>query len=224
MPIGASFAKTALPAAFLLAAGLAVGGQPAKAMDAFEWADGTDGFISEVVPGSDFDVIFSPGGIAAASTAEGVFAGIAPNPPNITTPTLIDVTPALGDFDWVAGNTWELGSDLVFDFFNEDFTATLPAGTLFGFISGPVGLVQFSPMSSQQWAVAFDNDSSANFTASSSNFQFALIAGSDAGVYTVSVANDPPAQVPGPLPLMGAGVAFGYSRKLRRRIKSSVSA
>ncbi len=27
-------------------------------------------------------------------------------------------------------------------------------------------------------------------------------------------------QVPGPLPLMGAGVAFGFSRRLRRRIKA----
>jgi hypothetical protein len=28
-----------------------------------------------------------------------------------------------------------------------------------------------------------------------------------------------PASVPGPLPLVGAGVAFGFSRRLRRRIK-----
>ena len=35
----------------------------------------------------------------------------------------------------------------------------------------------------------------------------------------------PPAatSVPSPLPLLGAGAAFGFSRKLRRRIKSSVS-
>jgi hypothetical protein len=30
----------------------------------------------------------------------------------------------------------------------------------------------------------------------------------------------PPAAVPGPLPLFGAGAAFGWSRRLRRRIKS----
>lgn len=29
-------------------------------------------------------------------------------------------------------------------------------------------------------------------------------------------------EVPGPLPVLGAGVAFGYSRKLRQRIKSTV--
>jgi hypothetical protein len=27
--------------------------------------------------------------------------------------------------------------------------------------------------------------------------------------------------VPGPLPVLGAGVAFGFSRKLRRRIKGA---
>ena len=32
----------------------------------------------------------------------------------------------------------------------------------------------------------------------------------------------PPSPVPGPLPLLGAGTAFGFSRKLRRRIKLSV--
>ena len=31
-------------------------------------------------------------------------------------------------------------------------------------------------------------------------------------------------EVPGPLPLMGAGMAFGFSRKLRSRIKASASA
>jgi hypothetical protein len=27
-------------------------------------------------------------------------------------------------------------------------------------------------------------------------------------------------QVPGPLPILGAGAAFGYTRKLRRRVKA----
>lgn len=30
----------------------------------------------------------------------------------------------------------------------------------------------------------------------------------------------PPAEVPGPLPLLGAGAAFGWSRRLRRRISA----
>lgn len=34
----------------------------------------------------------------------------------------------------------------------------------------------------------------------------------------------PVQQVPGPLPILGAGVAFGYSRKLRKRITNTLSA
>jgi hypothetical protein len=37
-------------------------------------------------------------------------------------------------------------------------------------------------------------------------------------------ANAPPESVPGPLPLLGAGVAFGFSRRLRSRIKKSPTA
>ena len=39
----------------------------------------------------------------------------------------------------------------------------------------------------------------------------------DTVLFTAGIASDP---VPGPLPLMGAGVAFGFSRRLRRRIKA----
>ena len=35
---------------------------------------------------------------------------------------------------------------------------------------------------------------------------------------TVQVPGD---EVPGPLPLLGAGAAFGYSRKLRRRLNAN---
>ncbi len=41
-----------------------------------------------------------------------------------------------------------------------------------------------------------------------------LITSSTLSVYTA------PAPVPGPLPLFGAGAAFGWSRRLRRRVKS----
>lgn len=35
------------------------------------------------------------------------------------------------------------------------------------------------------------------------------------------VGQAPPAEVPGPLPLLGTGVAFGFSRRLRRRVSQS---
>ena len=38
---------------------------------------------------------------------------------------------------------------------------------------------------------------------------------------TINIVIGPPAEVPGPLPLLGAGAAFGFSRRLRRRISAS---
>jgi len=37
------------------------------------------------------------------------------------------------------------------------------------------------------------------------------------------VGGPPPASVPGPLPLFGAGAAFGWSRRLRRKIKATTA-
>ncbi len=42
------------------------------------------------------------------------------------------------------------------------------------------------------------------------------------GSYSANI--DVATKVPGPLPILGAGVAFGYSRRLRKRIKVGVSA
>ncbi|WP_216904806.1 hypothetical protein [Synechococcus sp. CCY 9618] len=38
---------------------------------------------------------------------------------------------------------------------------------------------------------------------------------------TQSISLQRPAQVPGPLPILGAGAAFGYSRRLRKRVKGA---
>jgi len=39
--------------------------------------------------------------------------------------------------------------------------------------------------------------------------------------YTFGDPTPPPSGVPGPLPLLGAGAAFGYSRKIRRRLNAA---
>jgi hypothetical protein len=39
--------------------------------------------------------------------------------------------------------------------------------------------------------------------------------------WTTQAAHLSPAEVPGPLPLFGAAAAFGYSRRLRRRVSLS---
>ena len=41
------------------------------------------------------------------------------------------------------------------------------------------------------------------------------------GTYATATLAPPPAAVPGPLPLFGAAAAFGFSRKLRKRINAS---
>lgn len=51
---------------------------------------------------------------------------------------------------------------------------------------------------------------------------YTLVDGGD--TINVVVGQSPPAPaVPGPLPLLGAGVAFSYSRRLRRRINTKIS-
>ena len=42
--------------------------------------------------------------------------------------------------------------------------------------------------------------------------------------FTPGAPVPPPSLVPGPLPLLGAGAAFGFSRRLRRRINTSATA
>jgi hypothetical protein len=52
-------------------------------------------------------------------------------------------------------------------------------------------------------------------------YEFSAMIALDGGA-TVSSWTNTISQTPGPLPILGAGAAFGFSRKLRRRIKSVV--
>ena len=50
-----------------------------------------------------------------------------------------------------------------------------------------------------------------------------IYAATDGGL-SISQQSDPtPSAVPGPLPLFGAASAFGFSRKLRRRLRAAAS-
>jgi len=44
------------------------------------------------------------------------------------------------------------------------------------------------------------------------------------GGLSIAQQSDPPSAVPGPLPLFGAASAFGFSRKLRRRLRAAATA
>ena len=239
MPIGASFAKTALPA-FLLAAGLALGGQPAHAQEfgSADWEDGTSDFIDDATDAIDgtsnsFSVTFSPatppailGGLAS-SASEGELNAYFGTPPIGLFPVVpyTSTFTRLGDGP-VADSAVFAVDDIVFDI-------TTPGGNVvFDFIeSGPnewAGIIEaddavaFNDISGE-WEVKFITGALAGTTriSSSSEFEFGQPDGASTGNYSGALAYS---KVPGPLPLMGAGVAFGYSRKLRRRIKSSVSA
>lgn len=53
------------------------------------------------------------------------------------------------------------------------------------------------------------------------DFAFATVSGSNNVVLREASSPPPTSSVPGPLPALGAVAAFGYSRKLRKRIKNS---
>ena len=63
-----------------------------------------------------------------------------------------------------------------------------------------------------QWSVTVQ--SGGNFTTATGNFNFG----------PPPPVPGPGDQVPGPLPVLGAGAALGWSRKLRRRIKDRSAA
>jgi hypothetical protein len=67
--------------------------------------------------------------------------------------------------------------------------------------------VSFTPsLTSQTFTQSFSATPSGN-----------LVANSLGTIY--SITPGPASEVPGPLPILGAGAAFGFSRRLRHRIK-----
>ena len=42
------------------------------------------------------------------------------------------------------------------------------------------------------------------------------------GSWSLNLQGSSPASVPGPLPLLGAGAAFGWSRRLRKRSRAAL--
>ena len=51
-----------------------------------------------------------------------------------------------------------------------------------------------------------------------------IYAGTGGGLSIAQQSEPTPTNVPGPLPLFGAANAFGFSRKLRRRLRTAVTA
>jgi hypothetical protein len=222
--------KLLVPAA-AIAGVLSIGATPANAQTgSLAWADGTSDFFSQVDlsdPTDIFTVVFDPesapgaaDGVTLVSTANGVFTpDFAPAPPAITYGT----NSVVGIFQQVASidaNTaiYELQGNTSFNFSNgvsiglidtTQFTVALTAG-------GTIEALLTDPRTAD--VLSFVTGLSAGAVIPTNGaFTFNDTAPAGGGSYSANI--DVGETVPGPLPILGAGVAFGYSRKVRKRIK-----
>ena len=220
--------KSILPAA-LIAGAVAFGAAPAKALTgSLAFSNGNGDFFNQVslLDGDTFSVLFNPpppDGETFVTTSIGLFTPDFPGtPPNY----LVDVSSPTADFTIRDGSQvgtsaiYTLDADTVFEFDNgvdigitED-TAFL---VLLGANGVSVDLLQERPPNVQSFVTGL---SSGAVTVTDGAFTFNDTPNPDGGgSYSANI--DVAQKVPGPLPILGAGVAFGYSRKVRRRIKLS---
>jgi hypothetical protein len=75
---------------------------------------------------------------------------------------------------------------------------------------GPLFFKVFYPDNTQIWHVQWRSDTN-------SRDEAGFVTRNDTFTWAQATPYTPPA--PGPLPVLGAGAAFGFSRKLRKRIK-----
>ncbi|MBD2550504.1 hypothetical protein H6G65_13095 [Microcystis elabens FACHB-917] len=210
---------------------LAFGAPSAHALQVgnLEWANGTGDFASQVDITDAFDtfsVLFNTGDapISLVTGAGGIFV-----PPFISAPPSapIAVSAVTANFTYLAPVSpfqalYTLDSDTSFSFSN-------------GVTVGIFGGVQFLV---SQSATAVQVEVTQNFAADLTGFVSGLPGANPtvvAGAFTFNDTTQPTGgsysaqvnverlevdKVPGPLPILGAGVAFGYSRRLRKRVKS----
>ncbi|MCP9932390.1 hypothetical protein KBZ08_00510 [Cyanobium sp. Candia 9D4] len=217
-----------LPAAAITGA-LTIGAPSAKALTGSAAFSGiTADFASQVNvnDGTDtFSVLFNP--VPFTSTvvgATGVFI-----PPFTGGADFLGVTSPTVLFTYEApvapgAAFYTIGSNASFTYSN-GVTIGLFAGDRFLVSQGaPVGGIFTVNVDLQQnrppAATAFVNGLSVPVVVTGGGFTFqdtsANTTGSYSGQVDVSTEN-----VPGPLPILGAGIAFGYSRRLRKRVKSA---
>jgi hypothetical protein len=221
--------KFLLPAAAITGA-LTIGAPSAQALQIgnLEFADGTGDFASQVNitdPTDKFSVLFNTGAnpVALVSGAGGLFVPpFAPAPPSAA----VGISAATANFTFFAPINpfqalYTLDSDTAFTFAN-------------GVTVGIFGGVQFIV---SQSSTAVQVEVTQNLPPNLTSFVTGLPGGAvsvTAGAFTfndtflptggsysaqVNVARED--TVPGPLPILGAGAAFAYSRRLRKRVKSA---
>lgn len=194
-------------------------------------------------PGDDVTVNFNPDGIALVTNATGDF--VPPFTSSAPPPRQTFITPSTGVFDYLSGNVDEgiytLRSDLSFQFVatpvvpgfsisGNPTNLTIYAGTYFAYTFDPdLQSYQFdiSALTPDTVPIPTVTGIGEVVDVISGSFQFsdtADVPEPTDGSYRIQVAvARPGSPVPGPLPILGAGLAFGYSRKLRNRVKLSMN-
>lgn len=223
--------KFLVPAAAITGA-LTFGAPSAHALTgSLAFSNGTSDFASQVNiadPTDTFSVLFNtpgPTGLVLINSATGLFTPpFAPAPPSsvdlaVSSPTAV--------FNWFApvapgAALYKLANNTAFTFSN-GVTVGIFGGVDFLVTQGLDGTVQV--------------DVTQNLPANLTSFVTGLPAGSvfvtdgaftfndtlpsTPGSYSAQVDVSDGQEVPGPLPILGAGVAFGFSRRLRQRVKSA---
>ncbi len=196
-----------------------------------EFADGTGDFASQVNiadPTDTFSVLFNTGlnPVALVSGAGGLFVPpFAPAPPSVA----VGVAPATGTFSWFAAlNPFQALYTL-----NNDTAFTFSNGVSVGIFGGVQFLVT-------QGGTAVQVEVTQNFAPELTSFVLGLPGAPvtvTEGAFTFNDTMSPAGgsysaqinverdvdTVPGPLPILGAGVAFGFSRRLRKRVRSAAA-
>ena len=195
-----SLAKTIAPIA-LAGATLGLAANPAQALTQFA-GDYAPANWTQSIEGNGF---ISTDGAPTTIFLSG--AGDGSNTNQNTDFTIAAPTAGTVSFDWSFGTYDDLPADDPFGYLlNGAFTQlTINDSNLF-----QSGSVSFSVIAGDVFGFR-QNSKDSNF---------------DSGSTVISKFNGPlaasgPASVPGPLPLLGAGAAFGWSRQLRRRIGTS---
>jgi hypothetical protein len=220
--------KFLLPAAAITGA-LTFGAPSAHALsNSLAFSGGNSDFFSQVNvadPTDLFTVTFNPSPLTQfVTTGSGLFAAQFP-----AVPGLYSVAPTTATFQWVGAGTnpfqafYALTADALFNYTN-GVTVGVFAGSVFEVSqqATSVGVVLTTLLPPDETAFVSGLTTADPVTVTGGQFTFNDTNSEGGGTYSGQV--DVVAEaVPGPLPILGASVAFGFSRRLRKRVKSAAT-
>jgi len=223
--------KFIVPAAAITGA-LTFGAPSAHALTgSLAFSNGTGDFASTVNildPTDTFSVLFNtpgPTGAVLINDAQGLFVPPFPvTPPSAFDPAVTSPTAVFNYFMPVAPGAalYKLAADTAFTFSN-GVTVGIRGGVDFLVTQGADGTVQVEvtqnlPPNLTSFVTGLP---AGTVFVTNGAFTFNDTLPNTPGSYSAQVNISDGVQVPGPLPILGAGVAFGFSRRLRLRVKSA---